>query len=146
MQYADLPRAFPVPWANGAGPGYIREVPIAPPVEPGAASIEGGFPPLNFIPVAAGGIPPFGQDMNGVLNQATAWARWVAAGAPVKWSSSFAAAIGGYPQGAYLQSDTLGTWYLCLVDDNLTNPNTGGADWLTVTPPTPDRLLYFGCF
>lgn len=144
MQYADLPRRFPVPWADDATSGYIREVPLAPPVEPGAASLELGFPPLNFIPVAAGGIPPFGQDMNGVLNQVTAWARWVAAGGPVKWDGAFSAEIGGYPQGAYLQSDTFGTWYLCLVDNNTTNPNTDGAGWMIIRPPTPDVLLFFG--
>ena len=33
----------------------------------GAASYTDGFPPLTMTPVAAGGIPPSGKDMNGVI-------------------------------------------------------------------------------
>ena len=36
-------------------------------ITPGAASYNDGFPPLTRTPVAAGGVPPFGEDMNGIL-------------------------------------------------------------------------------
>lgn len=145
MKAIDIPERFTIPWANDADPANIRQVPVAPPVELGAASIELGFPPLNFIPVSVGGIPPFGQDMNGVMNQISAWSRWVAAGAPTSYDATYATLIGGYPQGALLSAAALGgTWWLSLVDDNTTNPDTGGAGWMQIRQPTPDVLLFFG--
>lgn len=147
MLASDIPERFPIPWANDADPSYIRQVPVAPPVEVGAACLELGFPPVNFEPVSTGGVPPFGQDINGVLNQISGWSRWVAAGAPTSYNSTFSTAVGGYPEGAYLASSVrLGTWWLSLVDDNTTDPDAGGANWLQITAQTADRSLYFGCF
>lgn len=134
MQLTDIPDKLPLPFAAAAGPSYIRSIPTASQIgiTPGAASLTDGFPPLNFNPVASGGIPPFGQDMNGILNWVSAWAQWVSAGSPVSFDSTFATAIGGYPRGALLNSlSSVGFWS-SLVDDNTTNPDTGGANWQAV--------------
>jgi hypothetical protein len=69
----------------------------------GAASLTDGFPPLTFLAVTAGGVPPFGQDMNGLLNQITAGVRWEQVGGQPVYNATFANAIGGYPNGAVLQ-------------------------------------------
>lgn len=136
MLTTDVPTKFPIPFANSATVGTgVRSVPTNPPAQPGAASLSTGFPPLNFTPVAAGGIPPFGQDMNGILQQVTAWSRWQAAGGPVVYDAAFATSIGGYPRGAVVQSTSGHVFYENLVDGNVTNPNTGGANWRVAFSP-----------
>lgn len=137
MLAADLPDRFPIPFADAAGPSYIRPIPEASQIgiEDGAASLTDGFPPDTFTPVTAGGVPPFGQDFNGLLNQITAWNRWQAMGGPVKYDGTFQTAIGGYPQGAVIMSaSTVGLFWLSLVDNNTSNPDTGGANWRGFAP------------
>lgn len=137
MQASQIPNKFTLPFASGAGPGFIRTVPVASQIgiQPGAASETDGFPPLNFLPVGSGGVPPFGQDANGILNKTTAWDRWFSAGGPVQWDSVFSATWGGYPAGATVQSTvTLGLFWFCTIDNNTTNPDSGGAGWLSYSP------------
>lgn len=126
------PSKFPIPWANSAGTSYIRSIPTSSQtgVTPGAASLQDGFPPLTFTPISAGGIPPFGQDMNGILNQVTAWLRWLQAGGAVGYDSNFQTAIGGYPSGAIVGSTKIpGLLWRSIVDNNTSNPDSGGAGW-----------------
>ena len=131
MQSSQIPSKFQIPFANGAGSGYIRQIPVASQISvtPGAASLTDGFPPLTFIPEGSGGIPPFGQDMNGILKEITAWIQWGNAGAPVIYDATFSAAIGGYPKGTILTSAAGGSWWLSTAENNLSNPDTGGAGW-----------------
>lgn len=132
MLASSVPPKFPIPFGQSAGGGFIRPIPIASQigVNPGFASLTDGFPPLTFQPIAAGGIPPFGQDMNGVLNQITKWNLWQAAGAATPYDATFSAAIGGYPLNSVIASATAGNFWLSTVDGNTTNPNTGGAGWV----------------
>jgi len=132
MLVSELPTRLPVPFAES---GDKNAIPVASQigVTPGRASLTTGFPPLTLTPRAAGGIPPFGQDMNGILYAATAWNRWQAAGGPVSYDAAFATAIGGYPKGAVLASSTAdGREWLCLTDGNTANPDTGGGGWLSL--------------
>ena len=131
MQASNIPAKFQTPFGNAAGAGYIRAIPATQPTPGnGQASLATGFPPETFTPPDAGGYAPDGRDFNGLLEQITAWNQWQAAGGPLKWDSAFSTAIGGYPQGAVVASaTTLGLFWLCLVDNNTTNPDTGGANW-----------------
>lgn len=137
MLASAIPASFPVPFAAAAGGGYIRPIPQASQIgiQDGAASLTDGFPPLTFLPVASGGTPPFGQDVNGVLNQVTAWAQWYAAnGAGIYRSSAFSSAIGGYPAGAILASAVFpGAFWRSTADNNTSNPDAGGANWQQIT-------------
>lgn len=142
MQDANIPVKMPTPFAASAGGSYVRTVPIPSQigVQDGAASFTTGFPPDCFLPLGAGGVPPFGQDFNGLLNAVTAWNRWQQAGAPVGYDSAFASAIGGYPKGAILAgagSTAFGYYWLNQADDNATDPDAGGANW------TPLSVLGF---
>ncbi len=129
MKLSDVPAKFSIPFANGAGGGYITyPVPQAP-QSGGRASLTDGFPPPNWLPVGAGGIPPWGQDFNGLLKQVTLWNQWNGAGAVAAYDGSFSTAIGGYPQGAILSGEYPGSVWLNLVDDNTTDPTAGGAGW-----------------
>lgn len=134
MQIASIPVKFPIPFANSAGGPYIRTIPAASQIgtNPGFASLTDGFVPLNMQPVASGGIPPFGQDMNGILKQATAWLQWAQAGGAIQYDASFQSLISGYPQGAVVASATaLGLFWQSIVDNNVTNPDSGGDNWIT---------------
>ena len=143
MQASQVPAKFLIPFANAAGGSYIRNIPQASQIGivDGAASLTDGFPPLNFLPVGSGGIPPFGQDFNGILNQITQWIRWDAAGGQVGWDATFSAAIGGYPKGAIVTAAVFGYYWICTVDNNTSNPDTGGAGWTQCSytiPTLPD--------
>jgi hypothetical protein len=133
MQISDIPQKFNIPFANGAGGGFITyPLPEASQigVTDGRASLTDGFPPLNFQPVGAGGVPPWGQDMNGALKQMSAWNRWNAAGGMAPYDATFATAIGGYPKWAVLASATTAQLWLNTLTNNTNNPDTGGAGWV----------------
>ena len=144
MLQANIPPKFPLVWGAFAGNAYIRNIPTASQIgiQAGAASLTDGFPPLTCIPEAEGGIPPFGQDMNGILKQATQWCQWVQAGGPVFYDSSFSASIGGYPKGTVLASATFGYQWLNTTDANTTDPDTGGAGWIQISLVAPTTGVY----
>lgn len=132
MDASDIPVKISLPFASSATPGtYTRQVPTPSqlPTHPNDASFTDGFPPNTFVSIGAGGAGPDGRDVNGVLNQMSAWNLWQAAGGPVQHDATFSAAIGGYPQGAWLAAETLGLFWLSLVDDNTTDPDLGGTGW-----------------
>jgi hypothetical protein len=133
MIFSSMPPKFAVPFANAAGAAYIRQIPLPSQsgVTPGAASLTDGFPPETFTSISAGGTPPRGQDFNGLLNQITAWVRWLSAGGAVRYDATFAAAIGGYPNGAIVSSNSaIQKLWWNTTDNNITNPDAGGAGWV----------------
>lgn len=138
MQASQIPAKFLLAWAENAGASYINSIPQTSQigVNAGRASLNDGFPPLNFLPVGSGGVPPFGGDFNGILNQVTAWSQWQNAGAQVAYDSAFSTAIGGYPKGAILASTTAGLLWLNTVDNNTTNPDSGGTGWVAILTGT----------
>ena len=134
MQSTGIPVKFPIPFGENAGAPYIRQVPTSSQIgiTDGAASLNDGFVPLNTIPQAAGGVPPFMQDHNGILKQVTGWAQWFSAGGPIQWDSAFSAVIGGYPKGAIISTTPFGGFWLCTAENNTTNPDAGGAGWTAI--------------
>ena len=137
MQQSSVPTKFPVPWANAAGSQYVRTIPTTSQIgiQNCAASLPDGFPPLTFVPVGSGGCPPFGQDVNGILKQLSLWAQWQGAGAAPLYDASFQTSIGGYPSGATLSNaSTPGCFWVSTVDNNVTDPDTGGAGWNASCP------------
>ncbi len=141
MKFSDIPLKFQIPFANSAESGYIRAIPQASQigVTNGAASLTDGFPPLTFLPVGSGGVPPFGQDFNGILNEITQWIQWQNAGGLVTYDATFSTAIGGYPKNALLSGTALGVIWFNTIDNNTANPDSAGAGWLNV--PTALDLL-----
>lgn len=117
-----------MPFANS---GAKQPIPVDSQVgiEDGRASYTDGFPPLTRTPLAAGGKPPFGTDMNGILNAITAIQQWQSAGGMFMYDADLSASIGGYPKGAFiLKADASGLWQSS-VENNTSNPDTGGAGW-----------------
>lgn len=143
MKLSDLPTRIQAPFGNSAGGGYIQNpIPIASQIgiQDGRASFTDGFVPLNFLPVGAGGVPPYGADMNGILYMATAWNRWQSAGGFVPYNSGYASAIGGYPKGGLLASTSFSGFWLNTADDNTGDPEAGAANWLKFYPYFQETL------
>lgn len=125
-----VPQPLPViiPFANDAAdPAYITlPIPIDSQISvlPGAASFTDGFPPLTMSdPDTQGGIPPFGQDMNGLLRMLSEFCVMLQAGQLCEFDAEAAYAWGGYKAGALLRKvDGTGFWYNTL-DGNDTDPD-----------------------
>ena len=135
MQSSNIPSKIPLPFANAAGGSYINTIPTASQIgiTNGKASLADGFPPLTFSPISSGGVPPFGADFNGILNEITSIQQWQEAGGFFPYDSTFSTAIGGYPLGAAVQSSTHAGFWVNTVENNTSNPDTGGAGWVPDT-------------
>jgi hypothetical protein len=136
MQNSNRPRRLIKPFGAAAGSGFIRSVPNDA-ASDGAASYEQGFPPETFQPVASGGKPPSGADMNGVLYDVSGNAYAFAAGMPAMYDAAYTSAIGGYPRYALLASTTPGRFYQSTVENNTTDPDgSGSSGWTAVISPS----------
>jgi hypothetical protein len=133
MLASSTPTRFGLAFGANAGSGYIRTIPNTTGTA-GAASYNTGFPPVCFTDPSAGGIPWSGQDVNGILNAVTRASQWIQAGGLPTYDSTFSTAISGYPNGAVLlKANGTGFWRSS-VDNNSTNPDTGGANWTSFNP------------
>jgi len=130
MQLSNAPLKLVEAWATGDS---TKTNPIPVPsqtsITPGAASWTDGFPPLCATPLASGGIPPSKADMNGGLYQMSAIDVWECAGAGFPYDAAFSTAIGGYPKGARVLKSSGSSYWISTVDNNVTNPDTGGSGW-----------------
>jgi hypothetical protein len=133
MQLSSLPAKIAAIFAASAAPTSKNTIPLtqAGILQPGQASFDVGFPAVTMQPAASGGLNPYGQDFNGILNAVTAVEMWQSAGGFFPYDATFASSVGGYPKGSIL-SRVAGTgFWLCTTDNNSTNPETGGAGWIT---------------
>lgn len=116
-------------WGYAAGAPYIQNPIPDTTVVPGRASFEQGAPPANMTAKVAGGIPPFGQDYNGILAMITNNLAGLNAGQINVYDATFATDIGGYAKGAMLgMADGTG-WWINLTASNTTDPDANGAGW-----------------
>lgn len=120
------PPKITTPWATS---GLKNSIPAAADPVNGLAGYDQGFPAINMTPKTAGGIPPFGQDFNGILFDLTEAVRYQQAGGSFPYDSVWAAAVGGYPSGALVsRTDGQGFWRNT-APNNTTDPEAGGAGW-----------------
>lgn len=116
------------PWAQS---GLKNPIPPAANPATGRAGFDQGFSAINMTAKEAGGIPPFGQDFNGIFYEVTSILRYMQAGGQPTFDATLATAIGGYPKGAMvLGSDGVTLWQ-SKVDSNSTNPNVAPENWGT---------------
>lgn len=132
MLLSSAPGQLVEPWAAG---GDKNSIPVPSSGTPGAASWTIGFPPLTSVDPLSGGVPPDRLDMNGGLFGMSAIDVWMSAGGGFPYSSGFSTAIGGYPKGARVLRATGFGYWLSTIDNNTTDPDTGGAGWI------PDRAV-----
>lgn len=120
------PVKITVPFATG---GLKNAIPANANPTDGHAGYDVGFPAINMTPKIAGGIPPFGQDFNGIFFEVSTAIQFLEAGGSFPFDSAFATAVGGYPIGAVVsRTDSTGLWRNT-VANNTTNPETFGAGW-----------------
>lgn len=114
-------------FAADADPSYIQfPIPLTTP-DAGRASFELGFPPRTMTEIFAGGTPPYGQDMNGILFMVTSHIAALQAGQPYLYDSTLSTAMGGYAVGSVLgMSDGTGLW-INTQAANTTDPDGGSA-------------------
>lgn len=132
MQLSNKPDKLVLPFANGGSKNTIpTDSQIG--IVAGKASLIDGFPPLTRTPLSAGGVPPSGLDMNGILFEMSALSRWFAAGGAFAYDSTFAndTNVGGYPKGARLLSADGLSYWLNTVENNTSDPDAGGAGWVS---------------
>lgn len=101
----------------------------------GVATFDKGFPPVTMQPLSAGGIPPSGKDMNGVLYSTTIQQQWQNAGMTYPFSQDFSDAVSGYPKGAIVPSSVYTGQWLNLNEANGTPPESStGANtgWVPI--------------
>lgn len=116
-------RTFPFPQPSQVG------------ITNGAASLDDGFTAQNMTDPSAGGVPPFGVDMNGILFYLSSWVAYLAAGQLPQYDATLQTAMGGYAIGSVLSqaADPFETW-TSVVDANASDPDTGGAGWVSSKP------------
>lgn len=130
MKQSDFPTRLATPIADRAAASDIATIPTTQAHSgDGTASLALGFPPETFIARSAGGVPPRGQDLNGLLNLISKILRAYQAGCWGTFDAGFAQAIGGYPAGAVVSGTTPGTFWVSTADDNVTMPGAQGAAW-----------------
>lgn len=88
------------------------------------ASIEEGFPEITMQAPANGGLPPFGQDFNGLFYTVSSLNCFLQNGGYITFSQAVSDKIGGYPSGAILDYiDSTGSYskVQSLIDNNTNN-------------------------
>lgn len=134
MSGQPIPSRIVEAFAVNAGVGFINAIPVTS-ADPLAASLDQGFPPSNFLDPADGGVLPSGADFNGILNLVSSWAAFLAAGQLPAYDATLQTAMAGYALGARVQQagNTNAVW-ISTVAGNMTDPDTGGAGWLSSVP------------
>lgn len=96
----------------------------------GAASFEDGFPAATMTDPEAGGIPPYGQDMNGLGYMLSVYCALMQAGQIVPFNAAAVAAFVGYAVGAKIASvATPGRVWTNYVDGNTADPDVDLTGW-----------------
>ena len=117
------------PWAES---GLKNEIPPASNNTSGRAGFDQGFPPVTMTPPEVGGLPPQGQDFNGIFYQITEIIRYIQAGGQPFFSAALSSVIGGYPKGCVILGADAVTLWQNQVDSNTNDPNSTPTGWVKI--------------
>lgn len=122
----DAPTKISIPFANSGDRNTIQNT-ATEHDDINQANFTDGFPQACMTPLSAGGKPPKGRDMNGILYALSRCIQYLQAGMLFKYDPDFATAIGGYNKGAMLlQNDESGIW-VSDSNGNTANPETSSG-------------------
>ena len=135
------PSKIPLAWA---AQGDYDVIPLSQ-ISTGRSSWELGFPPETQIPLSAGGVAPYRQDINGVLNWVTKLAIWYQQGGLWQYDATV-----DYEVGNHILEN--GSLYYCIQangpNSTVKSPSadTAEAYWKPIIfangrHPDPDHLL-----
>lgn len=119
------PKQIQVPFANS---GLRNDIPLEA-TGSNLASLEEGFPNTTMTAVGDGGMPPLGQDFNGIFYWVTTALRYIQAGGIYPYNEEFCNAIGGYSIGALVRSADGATLWQNQIDGNTNNPDENPTNW-----------------
>jgi hypothetical protein len=129
MKSNDLSPLFPTPFADTPDAGTLTYPIPATSSDDGRASLSKGFSKTNMTPLAAGGKPPDGTDMNGILKMLSVSCQRSEAGYVTPWTLDFANASGGYPKGAVVSYGGPDRLWVSMADDNTSTPGNNPTQW-----------------
>lgn len=116
---APTPIKYPVAYA-----GIKNNIPLLP-TGTNNASITEGFPEMTMKALKDGGLPPRGEDFNGLFYLTTDQKAFFQDGGYITFDTAVSMLIGGYPKGAildyYNESTNYYTKVTSLIDDNTNN-------------------------
>ena len=121
------PNKYTTLWSQS---GIRFDIPPAADPVTGKAGFDVGFSSINMTSEAAGGIPPWGQDFNGILYSLTRSIQYVQSGGLPTFDPGLSAVVGGYKKGAILGGVNGSTIWQNIVDGNSGNPDDGAAGWV----------------
>lgn len=133
MNNSGLPAKIKTPFASTGAKNTIPELATGGTIADGLAAMDSGFPSTTLTPRSAGGVPPHGEDFNGILYTMSAKLQASDAGAKYPFDATFSTSIGGYPNGAAVMSSDLAGEWLNTTDANSTNPEgtaTTSTGWV----------------
>ena len=128
MENLTEPEALPFPIASNAASQDINEIPVEA-TGTNLASIAEGFPHKTMLSIDDGGIPPAGQDFNGILKLVSTLYFYLQNGGKFTFNQDVSDAIGGYPLGAVLYyKGTNEAYYVkSLIANNTYNFNSNSS-------------------
>lgn len=131
-----------IPFAKDALPDMVNDIPDEPDLsEPQRASWGEGFPYITTTPLDAGGLPPEGQDFNGIFRDLSQHIVHLNLGGLYKFSADVVAA-GGYHKGAILLSNNDTALWISLRDGNIQDFNSGNPTlWARIAFSGLDAVL-----
>ena len=148
MSFATKPTFVKQAFANNGIKNTIPDITT----NEGYASYDKGFPDITMQPKESGGLPPRGQDMNGILNELSQFNQYQQMGGTYGLDNNILT-NGGYAKNSIVYQDD--GIYRSLVDNNtdnfVNNPSAIGSTWKLIvdynsqsgTNGVPGQLSYF---
>lgn len=137
------PTFVPQPFAAAASSATKNVIPNTPGSNPALASLEQGFPVITMTPVVAGGVPPEGQDFNGILNLLSLHTVFLQNGNLYQYSADFIGAGGEYNLGSILLSNDGTALFMCNANGVTEDPNDAAATRWTAIFSVSDTTAAF---
>lgn len=134
-----MPKLLKTPFAVDAQAGFRTDIQESTGAAPNSATYQVGFPPNTMQSIAAGGMPPKGSDLNGVLYDITDNLVFLTQGGGYGFDSSYATSIGGYPLNARLRL-TNGDIVKSTIDGNTNDPNVDMTGWVKTSHLTVNSI------
>lgn len=136
MSFANKPSFIKQAFASNGIKDTIPDTTL----QSGYASYNNGFPSITMIPKESGGLPPRGQDMNGILNQGgSQFDMYTQMGGTYSLDSNILN-NGGYAKNCIVYQDD--GMYMSLVDNNtddfVNDPSVLGTTWQLIVEYNKD--------
>ena len=149
MSFATKPTFVKQAFANNGIKNTIPDTTL----NQGYASYDEGFPAITMQPKESGGLPPRGQDMNGILNELSQFNQYQQMGGTYGLDNNILT-NGGYAKNSIVYQDD--GMYRSLIDNNtddfVNNPSVIGSTWQLIVDynsqsgsnGVPGQFSFFG--